>query len=345
MRESSPRSSGFRGTYDHRGVGMNEFSFVSAWSLGYRFVAARPLQHIALLIGIGLLLPFALQFAVGGLTQQAELHDGGEGAAAGVLGLVLLAISYMLQSGALFAVLRLGLGDRETFGRALVFGLVAGLLATGTAAVLFVVAVMAAGQFGPPGIALFVILATLIPVIVALATWSTLWSALLGVGCGVALVLTMLFSATTGDLGFAATWLGGGSGFVVVLLLVLSVVLVWLAGRLSCTAAIMADRGSVNLIAAMRASWELTAEEQWRITLYLAIVGLGGVILLVAAAAALGGSAVALQEVASPTVAGAGAALVMILLVAVPFAYLTALVPAGIFRQLAGERAPVEVFA
>lgn len=324
---------------------MNEFSFVGAWALGYRFVAARPLQHIALLIGLGLLVPFGLQYAAGGIAGQAALYESGEGDSSGMLGLAAIAISYAIQTGAFFAVLRLGLGEHATPGRALVFGLLAGLVATVTAGALFVVATMAASQFGPPGIALFVILATLMPVILALAIWSTLLSAFIGVGLALTLVLTMIFGATTGNMGFAATWLGGGSGLVVVLLLVLSVGLVWLAARLSCAAAIMADRGSVNPIAAMRASWELTADEQGRLTLYLGLVGLGLVILLVAATAAVGGSAAAMQDAADPAMAGAGGALFLVLLIAVPMAFLSVLVPAGIFLQLAGERAPVEVFA
>ncbi len=270
---------------------------------------------------------------------------GAESSSAGAVRLIGLALAYVVQIGAFFAVLRLGLEERESTGPALGFGLLAGLIATLTTGVLFVIAAMAASQFGPPGIALFVILATLVPVILALATWSTLLSAFVGVGFALTLVISMTFGATTGNLGFAATWLGGGSGLVVVLLLVFSVGLVWLAARLSCTAAVMADRRSANLFAAMRASWSLTAAEQGRLTLYLGLVGLALVVLTVACVAAVGGGAAAIQDAIDPTVAGVGGALFLVLFIGVPMAFLSVLIPAGIYLELAGERAPVEVFA
>jgi len=320
---------------------MGEFSIMGAWALGYRFVAARPLQHIALLFGIGLLVPIAIQVVVGLLTgQNAFLDANGTNS---VVGLVTTVINWVLQTGALFASLRFGVADRTSFGGALAYGLLAGLVVTISVALLLSITAMSATQFGPPGIVFFVMLGVLIPVMIALALYYTLLSALLGVGAALILVLMMVFGAATGDVGLAATYAGGGSGFVVVLLVILSVVLLWLAARLSCTAAIMAERKSVNVIAAMRASWEMTADEQLRILLHLIVVGFALVILLLAVAATVGAGLAATGGVMAP-----GAALVPLLLMVllvVPFLFLTVMVPVGIYRQLAGERAPVEVFA
>lgn len=328
---------------------MNEFSLVGAWSLGYRFVTERPVQYAILLIGMGLLVPAALQIGFGLLAGQSPFDEPNVNATRdGLIALAGLLLGYSAQSGALFATLRLGFAERETFRGALAFGLLAGLIATGIVAALLVVAVMMAGLSGAPGIALFVLLATLVPVIVAIATYSPLLAAFAGAGIALVLTLTMIFGATTGNIGLAATLAGGGSGFIVVMLLLLSVVLLWLGARLSCVTAIMADHKRLNLFAAMRMSWDLTMEGQWRITLYLALIGLGLVIFAGAGLMALGAGAALLQAPLeggpAPAMAIAGA-VVFVLLVGVPCAFLSALVPAGIYWQLAGDRAPVEVFA
>ncbi|MDQ8755472.1 hypothetical protein RCO27_04450 [Sphingosinicella sp. LHD-64] len=313
---------------------MNGFGWAEAWARGYRFVTVRPFENAVLLIGLALLLPLAVQYAViGGMAEPQ-----GTGALIG------LAVNYVLQSCALFAVLRLGLDERETFGGALGYGLVASLVAAGTVAVLVSVALMIGSLGGPPGAMPFVILAVLVPFAVALATYSTLIAATIGTGLVLALATTMILGATTGNVGLAATLAGGGSGLMVVLLLLLSAALVWAAARLTCTAAHMADHRSLNVIAALRASWALTSEEQGRITLYLAIVSLGFVLVLAALLAAAGGSIFALQDVMTPTAAGASA-MVLGFVAAIPLSYLTVLVPVGIYLRLAGERAPVEVFA
>lgn len=313
---------------------MDEFSWADAWSRGYRVLTARPLANAVLLIGLAVILPLALQYVViGGIAEPQ-----GTGAIIG------LAANYVLQSCALFAVLRLGLDERETFGRALVYGIVASLVAAGTAAVLVSVAAMIARLGGPPGALPFVVLAALIPFAIALAIYSTLIAAAIGTGLALVLAATMVLGATTGDIGLAATLAGGGSGLMVVLLLLLCAALVWAAARLCCTAAYMADHRSLNVIAAIRASWELTGEEQGRIALYLALVSLGFVLVLAAVIAAAGGSIFALQDAMTPAAANIGAR-VLRFVTAIPLIYLTVLVPVGIYLKLAGEQAPVEVFA
>jgi hypothetical protein len=318
---------------------MNEFRWVEAWERGYRLVAARPWQNMILLIGFGLLLPFCIQAVLTGPGA------GGPAIMPGIDAATLdgLAISYMLQIGALFAVLRLGLGDNERFGRALAYGGLAGVVATVVAGVLVFVAVTVARP-APPGLMHFVIMATLIPFALALAVFSTVLAALVGTTLVLVLAVTMVLGATTGNVGLAATVAGGGSGFMVVLLLLLGAALVWVSARLSCTAAIMADHRNLNLAKAIRDSWELTSEEQGRITLYLALLGAGFLALCGGAFAAIGAGLAAMQETA-PSPFAIGLSLAFALVLGLLFTFLAALVPAGIYLRLAGERSPVEVFA
>lgn len=325
---------------------MNEFRWVEAWAQGYRFVTARTWQNATLLIGFGLLMPFCIQVVSTGLGAQGPLDQGGDAAiipgidAAALDG---LAVSYVLQIGALFAVLRLGLDESERFGRALAYGGLAGVAATVVAGVLVFVAVTVARP-APPGLMHFVIIATLIPFAMALAVFSTVLAALVGTALVLVLAVTMVLGATTGNVGLAATVAGGGSGFMVVLLLLLGAALVWVSARLSCTAAIMADHRNFNLGRAIRGSWELTAEEQGRITLYLALLGAGFLVLSGGAMVAIGASLAAMQETA-PSPLALGISLGFALILGVLFTFLAALVPAGIYLRLVGERSPVEVFA
>lgn len=327
---------------------MEFFSIGGAWNDGTRFLAARPLPNLALIVGMGVLIPIALQlafFGLGGGPAGATPVEGGEPAelsTADAAAFVVLAGTFVLQIAAYFAAWRLALGNGESFGRALLFGLLAGLVAAGVSALLVFAAAMAAAQAGPPGIVVFVILFTILPVMIALALFYTFMAAFVGTGVGLMLVLAMVFGTSTGDTGLAATMVGG-SGFVVVMLLVLAAVLLWLAARLSCTTVVMADRKSYNPFAAMRASWELTWEAQWRVMGYLALVALGCVVLLVVVAAAAGAGAQALQGGPS---AGAGiAGLVVGFVLGLGFALIAVMLPIGIYRQLVGVGAPVEVFA
>lgn len=327
---------------------MNGFGILDAWRLGYRLVTAKPWQNTILLIGFGLLLPVGLQAVLTGLGDSPALYDSGGGAeiapGVGAAALGGFAISYVLQIGALFAVLRLGLGEGESFGRALLYGGLAGVAATAVAAVLVAIAVMAARP-APPGMMHFVIMATLIPFALALSVFSTVLAALIGTGLVMVLSVTMVLGATTGNVGLAATVAGGGSGFMVVLLLLLSAAMVWVAARLCCTAAIMADHRNLNLMKAIRGSWELTWEEQGRIALYLALLGIACVVLFAGTAIAIGGSLAALQTGTSPPLASLTVTLLFGFAIGAIFAFLSALVPAGIYLRLAGDAAPVEVFA
>ena len=312
----------------------------NAWTWGVRFFAGNWPRHALILVGIGILVPMALRFALAGdvaMTSPADPSGSEAGPAAGIA----LAAGYVLQLASLFASWRLGFGRGETLGRALLFGMVAGVLvAVGFGLVMALVAA-AFGVVGAPLAALL----SLLWLMAFLALILTFLAGLLAVGICLVLALAMAFGTATGNMGFAAT-IVGGSGFVVVLLIVLSGVMLWLAARFSCTVTLMAERKSYNLFAAMRESWSLTWDDEWRIFRYLALLGLAAALLVVAVAVA-GGAVFAGAFGGNPgPTAGIGAALIQIGL-SVPVAFLTVLVPAGIHRELAGTPVPAsaEVFA
>lgn len=321
---------------------MNPFSALGAWSHGVRFLSARPVQQAALLVGLGLLVPWALLLVLRYAVFGSLLGPAVQRVEPGPLYLLAPALGMVCQTSAFFASWRLGIDGRERLGGALRYGLVAGFVAALAAVLLMALAGFAASQSGSPAFALFVFLFTLAPVILLLAYFGTVAAALIGAGVAAAMALSMVISAWTGDIGFAAT-LVGGSGLVVVLLLLLSVLMIWLAARFSCATAIMADARSYNLIAAGRASWELTWDEQWRVMRYLALLGGGLLVMFLLSLMALGGGISRLQF-SSPE-ASAGVAVAYMLGISLPMVFVAAMVPAGIYRQLKGERPPVEVFA
>jgi hypothetical protein len=138
----------------------------------------------------------------------------------------------------------------------------------------------------------------------------------------------------------------GGSGLIVVVMLLLSYLLFWLAARFSCAMPLMAERGDVNVFAAIRDSWRLTREEQWRITRYLALVGFVIALAVIGIALAIGaGTGELMRGGGSLGVEGSVVGeLVLRLLFGIPLAFLSVMLPAGIYRRLVGEETPVEVF-
>lgn len=321
---------------------MNEFSAIRAWSHGVRFLAARPGQNALLLIGLGLVVPIVVQLGSQYALTGAILERAAPGEAGPFFELTPM-VAVAIQAGAFFAAWRLGFGESETLGRALRYGLIAGFVVGLVAFLLAVLAALAASQAGSPAIGLFVFLFTLAPLVLMLALFGTMAAALIGAGVAAVMVIGMITSAATGNMGLAATLVGGGSGFVVVLLLVLSVLMIWLAARFSCATAIMAHDKSYNPISAARASWELTWDEQWRIMLYLAMLGIILVVLLVGGLVAIGAGAATFR--ASTSVMAQGVGLVFMLGFALLMIFLAVMVLAGIYRQMIGENAPVEVFA
>ena len=224
------------------------------------------------------------------------------------------------------------------------FGLLAGLAIAIVYAALMAAAFLASSQIGEAGAWLLGILIFLIPLATGFAIIYTLFAAVVAILLATLLILAMIFGTLMGDIGFAAT-LTGGSGLVTVILLVMSAIMLWLAARFSCAAPLMAERRSFNLVAAMRESWRLTLDEQWAIVRYLALVAFA-LALIVAGGATLAGLGVrgfieggVLPE--GDSIAGA----LIGMAVSLPLAFLSVLVPAGIYRELEQGAATAEVFA
>jgi len=325
---------------------MDSFSMARAWSFGLRFIGPRLAGHILILVGIGILAPFALQFAIAGganaMISAAAPVD--RGALASSLPLMAaLAIGYSLQIGSYFASWRLGFGGARPLAGAILYGLGAGLLAVAVVAIVATPALWLAVRLWTPENVLVGALVALISLSAVAALFYTTVAALAAALTALLLIAAMAFGTATGQVGMAAT-LVGGRGDLVVVLLVMCGVLMWLAGRLSCTAALMAERRSFNLLAAARDSWRLTWEEQWPILRYLALVGFALALLTLGAAVATGAGASALFAESGAPVLRIGT-IVVRLLVAVPLAFLSVMVPAGIYRELTRSDISPEIFA
>jgi len=254
-------------------------------------------------------------------------------------------LGYVFQTGSYFASWRLGFHREASPVDAIGYGALAGFTAIATGVALVAVGAVAAVSIGWSGAWLMAAFLILIPLAIAVAAFYTLFAALVATGLALALVLAMIAGAITGEVGLAATMVGG-SGMIVVVLLVMSVVMLWLAARFSCATSIMAERRSFNLIAAIRLSWRMTLEDQWAITRYLALIGAALALAIIALAAA-GGVGVAAFVEAGGAAPGRSQALgvLIALIVGAPMAILAALVPAGLYRELNQASTAAEVFA
>jgi hypothetical protein len=334
---------------------MDPFSMRGAWAFGFRFFAHRPWVHSLVLVGIGVVLPGLLQYVLAGsLFAGPSLGVTGQGASTvmeqrsgpGAVAGAALLLGYYLQIAFWFMSWRLGFAAGRPPARALLFGLLAALLATAIFALVGGPAIWAQRAAMSAGIPFIGLLIVLIPLAMIFALFYTLPAALLATIASIVLVFTMVFGTVTGNVGMAATLIGGGSGAVVVLFLVMSAALMWLATRFSCTTSLMADWKSYNLLAAMRESWRLTLEDQWVILRYLALIAFGLAILIIAASLAAGiGAAAYFQGNAPPGRGGQIAVLLLGLVIGSPLAFLVVLLPAGIYRELTRSSLAAEVFA
>ena len=322
---------------------MNAFSFTRAWSKGLGFFSGAAMSHAILLLGVGILVPISLQVVLlgGPAMMLGSMESGAAGAASSTLiGIVTMA-GWLLQGASIFASWHLGLRRDANLARALVFGLLAALMVMLGLVAVFLVFGLAASSAVP----VLILLAT-IAMMAFLAIFATAFAAVFSVGLCLLFLIVLAVGAAGGDMTFAATVVGGG-GWVWTVLVAGSLLVLWLAARLSCTTMLMAERRSFNLLAAMRDSWSLTWDDEWRIVRYLALLGLAVAVIAFAVAFAAGagaGLATNLLGTSQPN-EGIWGPLILQLL-AVPFTYFSVMVPVGIYQELApSDLTAAEVFA
>jgi len=328
---------------------MNPFSMGNAWSLGFGFFSRSALNHAIILIGVGIVAPFILQYVIAGgptgMMNPAMMGESGLGmlATAGGAFLLVMVVSYVLQTGSYFGSWRLGFGADETLGGAIVYGLVAGLLAVVALAVLFIVLGLVVSQSGSAGGAILVALLFLIPLMLVFAILYTVLVAVAAVAMFLALLLALAFGASMGELSPALDMTGGG-GLVVLVALAIIMLLFWATVRFSCVTSAMAHRKTFNPIVGLSESWRLTAANQWRIMGYLALIGVVLLVVIFVATMIVGASMLGSMQGGGVPDVGLGTAIIS-LLIGIPIAYLVVLVPAGIYRELGAATDAAEVFA
>lgn len=329
---------------------MSGFSIRGAWTLGIGFFTRHWPGMALILLLLGFAVPLALQYGlIGGPIETVNLGRvgpdpyGNSWLSDRPVVIAILFAGYVGQAASFFACWRLGFG--ASLARALVYGLLAGLLA-----ILIAAAARAVGQYASellawPDTWLLATLAFTLPLLVPFALFFVTQTVIVAGVVLLVLSVLMIVGAATGSLGAAAT-LVGGDGAIAVLLLVLSGLLFWLAGRLSCATPLMAARGSFNVWAAARDSFRMTLDDQAAITRYLFLIGavLGLVVIGLSFALGLGAGAIPRGGVGYTFDT---ATLLPRLGLAVPFAFLSVIVPAGIYRALKGEETElsVEIFA
>jgi hypothetical protein len=312
---------------------LSDFTIGRAWRHGIDFVKRSPSGHALLLILAAAILPALIQnFLIGGSSSPLIPAAFGRGDAAEALlgtglGTVLAVLAvYALTVGGYLGSLRLGLGRDAELGRSATYGMIAGLAVVGLAFAVGLAAVVLIQLLG--WIAGLLIMLVLLPLFAAFFAVSIGMVAAAMIVTGT-LILIFVVLMTGTDSPF-----GGASLFAVAVMVPAGLVALWATARLCCTTPAMACRESLNLIEALRESWRLTGNAQLRIMLYLAIVGLilglVYVILVFAMTSSVGAAAGR---------AGAGASarigiFIFSSVAAILSAYISVLVPAGIYRAL-----------
>lgn len=331
---------------------MRQFSLGGAWSKGIEFISRQSVNHAIILIGMGVLAPMVLQFAVSGsvtgvnpmmMGQNAMGAGASMAALAGTMILVML-LSYVLQMGSYFSSWRIGLGREESLGGAILYGIICAVLAIVVFFLMVIVISVIAAQAMQAG-AVMAVLALLfaIPMLILVAALYSVMMATMAVGMFLMLLIFLAFGASMGASNPALAMAGQGAVAVLIALAVVAL-LFWLTARFSCTTSVLADRKSFNLFAALAESWRLTGPNQFRIMAYLALLGILLCVVLLVFFMVLG--AAMMGGMASGQVASVGiGALIMLFIAGILFAYVTVLVPAGIYRELFEEAEVAEVFA
>jgi hypothetical protein len=331
---------------------MRQFSLGSAWSKGIEFISQQAASQAIILIGMGIVAPAILQFAIGGavlgmnpmMMGQNALGTGGSVAALAGTMIVVMIGSYVLQMGSYFSSWRLGLGRDESLGGAIVYGIICAVLAIIVFFLIVMVITFIIAQAMQSGgaIALLALLAA-IPVLILMAALYSVIMAAITVGMFLMLLIVLAFGASMGAANPALAMAGQGALGVLVALVVVAL-LFWMTARFSCTTSVMADRKSFNLFAGLAESWRLTGPNQLRIMVYLGLLGILLCVVLLVVVMVLGASMMGSMSSGETPNLGIGP-VIMMLIAGIPFAYLTTLVPAGIYRELFEETEVAEVFA
>lgn len=315
---------------------MNRFSIGQAWSNATSFFSGNAANFAILIIGIGVLVPLVLQWVITGNPMEnafnpAMMGGGGAAAIAGMGAAVLLVslLSYVLQFGSYFSSWRLGFGaDAGDLAGSARFGFGAGAIYVGMLIAAGVLTAVVAYAITPwLAIPLFFVI---------LCFFVVMYPALFGF-LAIIFLLLVIFGAAAGG---GMIPVGGAAGLLIVLLF--GLVSLWLAARLCCTGPAMADAGDYLPFDALKRSWALTAEGQWRIVGYFLLIGVVLFVIVLILGLAVGTN---LQSmVMSGSTPGIGFVILGTILVSIPLAYLTVAVPAGIYRTVSISNAG-EVFA
>lgn len=318
---------------------MNRFSIGQAWSSATSFFSGHAANHAIALIGIGIVIPLALQWIIVGnpmsnALNPAMMADPTMMASMGLGLLVVSLLSYVLQFGSYFTSWRLGLGSNaDDLAGGLRFGLVAALVLVGMLIVTLIVAGLLAYAVSP-WLALPFILIMLLYFVV-------MYPALFGFMM-ILFILIGVFGSYA--LSGMAPMMGGnsaGGGIGIIIMILIGFALLWLAARLSCTAPSMADRQEYLPFEAMKRSWAMTSEGQWRIIGYFLLIGAVILVLAVILGLIVGSSMQSLLM--GGGVPGFGTVVLMTLLISIPMAYFTVAIPGGIYRSL-GQADVSDVF-
>jgi len=308
---------------------MNRFSIGQAWSSATGFFSGHAANHAIALIGIGIVIPLVLQWVIVGnpmtnALNPAMMADPSMMAGMGMGILVVSLLSYVLQFGSYFASWRLGLGSNgDDLVGGLRFGVIAALVLVGLLIGTLIVAGLLAYAISPWVALPFILLLLLCFVI--------MYPALFGFLTIIFLLLAVFGSYALGSMG-PMMGSGGAGGLGILFLVAIALLMLWLAARLCCTAPSMADRAEYLPFEAMKRSWAMTSEGQWRIAGYFLLIG--AVILVVAIILALIVGSAFQSMVMGGGVPGFGTVILMTVLISIPMAYFTVAIPAGIYRAL-----------
>lgn len=312
---------------------MNEFTIGGAWSQGFQFVSRGTLVHFLILTLIGIVAPLAVQYGLLGRTFETSPMAGQQVMMVGFSSLLAIALSHVLQAGSYFAALRFGFTDASEPVGAIAYGLAAGFVATLVVAIAYAIAIFGAPAVMSSGSIFVVFMVLMLPLVFVFS----LFFISQAIMTGAIIIITLVYALIVAGAPV------GGAGELILILLVMSGLLFWLAARFSCVTAVMAQRASPNVFEAIAESWRMTADEQFAIMRYLVLVGSGVGLIVFFIGLALGSGAGGFGQGAGLGTGGVGD-VVLRLVLGIPMAFLSVILPAGIYQQLNGEETSVEVF-